>query len=113
MVDEFQDTNPVQAEIIWRLARPDLSNLCVVGDPKQSIYRFRDADVSVFEDLCARLPVRQKLTLNFRCRPGILGFTNSVCSRAFEESGMAYDPLVPGREAHESLEPVARLDVQG
>jgi DNA helicase-2/ATP-dependent DNA helicase PcrA len=81
MVDEFQDTNPVQAEILWRLARPDLSNLCVVGDPKQSIYRFRDADVSVFEECCAQLSVRQKLTLNFRCRPGILDFTNAVCAR--------------------------------
>ncbi len=74
MVDEFQDTNPVQARILKHLSRPGYSNLCVVGDPKQSIYRFRDADVTVFEDFCSRMPVRAALTKNFRSVPGILEF---------------------------------------
>lgn len=65
LVDEFQDTNPQQGPFVRALARPDFSNLCVVGDPKQSIYRFRDADVSVFEEFCARLPLKLKLTLDF------------------------------------------------
>lgn len=110
MIDEFQDTNPVQARILWRFVRPDLSNLCVVGDPKQSIYRFRDADVSVFEACCAELPVRLSLTWNFRSRPGIIEFSNQVCAPAFDASKMQYVPLVPKREVTEKFQPVVRLN---
>ena len=112
LVDEFQDTNPVQARIMLRFCKSDRSNLCVVGDPKQSIYRFRDADVSVFEDFCARMPVRLSLTRNYRSRPGILKFTNQVCEPAFEASKMVYEPLVPQREAQEP-QPVTRLSAKG
>ncbi len=60
-VDEFQDTDPLQAEILlllaaddpaqadWRAVRPTPGKLFVVGDPKQSIYRFRRADVGIYE----------------------------------------------------------------
>ena len=49
MVDEFQDTNPVQQRIVYALAPPDEGGkLFVVGDAKQSIYRFRQAEVSIF-----------------------------------------------------------------
>jgi ATP-dependent exoDNAse (exonuclease V) beta subunit len=99
IVDEFQDTNPVQARIILRLAKPDYSNLCVVGDPKQSIYRFRDADVSLFEDFCSKLPERRSLTWNFRSRPGVIDLVNRACAPAFEVSELRYDPLVAKREA--------------
>ncbi len=111
LVDEFQDTNPVQARILERFVRPDLSNLCIVGDPKQSIYRFRDADVSVFDDFCRRLPVRVSLTRNYRSRPGILDFANDVCAPLFEASGMEYEPLEPQRERAEEGSPVDRLEV--
>ncbi|MCM2277535.1 MAG: UvrD-helicase domain-containing protein [Oligoflexia bacterium] len=116
LVDEFQDTNPLQARIILRFCRPDTSNLCVVGDPKQSIYRFRDADVSVFEDFCRRLPSRHVLSWNFRSRPGIIEFANAVCARAFAEpdaaQAMPYDALEPRREADPGAIPVGRLDVR-
>lgn len=111
LVDEFQDTNPVQARILERFARPDFSNLCVVGDPKQSIYRFRDADVTVFEAFCARLPVQIQLTQNRRSRPGILDYVNRSCAPLFEASGMAYVPLQPVREVDSLHAPVERLDV--
>ncbi len=111
MVDEFQDTNPLQASIIRRFCKPDGSNLCVVGDPKQSIYRFRDADVSVFEEFCSKLSERHSLTWNFRSRPGIIDYANALCAPAFMSSQMAYEALTPKREPHESLQPVIRLDV--
>jgi len=69
-VDEFQDTDPIQAEILvllaaddpnemeWRSVRPKPGKLFLVGDPKQSIYRFRRADIIMYQDLCQRL--RQK-----------------------------------------------------
>lgn len=112
MVDEFQDTNPLQSQIILKFTRPDLSNLCVVGDPKQSIYRFRDADVSVFEEFCSRLPSQQSLSWNFRSRPDIIDYTNHVCQKAFEASEMVYEELEPKREKQETGEAVLRLDVE-
>ena len=63
LVDEFQDTDPLQAEILlliasddpaasqWRKTRPAPGKLFVVGDPKQSIYRFRRADIALYEDV--------------------------------------------------------------
>ncbi len=63
-VDEFQDTDPLQAEILlllaaddpgetdWRRARPLPGRLFLVGDPKQSIYRFRRADVAIYREVC-------------------------------------------------------------
>ncbi len=112
MVDEFQDTNPVQARILTRLARPDLSNLCVVGDPKQSIYRFRDADVSVFEEFCSRMPIQVSLTRNFRSVPGILEFCNEVCGSIFASSGMNYEGLNAGLAAHESINAVEVVEIR-
>ncbi len=112
LVDEFQDTNALQARILWRFARPDLSNLCVVGDPKQSIYRFRDADVTVFDECVSQLPVKLSLTWNFRSRPGIIDYANSICAGLFEASQMRFEPLVPKRVAILELHPVLRIDVQ-
>ena len=111
LVDEFQDTNPVQARLIRALVRPDLSNLVVVGDPKQSIYRFRDADVGVFEEFCGSLPEGKSLTWNFRSRPGILDYANGICAEAFVRSDLAFGALVPKRAPDPEMEPVLRLDV--
>jgi ATP-dependent exoDNAse (exonuclease V) beta subunit len=66
-VDEFQDTDPVQAEILvllsadnpnetnWRNVQPKPGKLFLVGDPKQSIYRFRRADIILYQEVCANL----------------------------------------------------------
>jgi ATP-dependent helicase/nuclease subunit A len=50
MVDEFQDTAPIQKRILWMLA-PHTDEMFIIGDAKQSIYRFRGADVTVFHDV--------------------------------------------------------------
>jgi ATP-dependent exoDNAse (exonuclease V) beta subunit len=112
IVDEFQDINPIQERIVRAVARPDGSNLCVVGDPKQSIYRFRDADVSLFEDFIASSK-RFELKKNFRSRPEILEFVNNVCAPAFQGVLKDYDHLAPGREFPPVAEPVVgRLPYQ-
>lgn len=111
LVDEFQDTNPLQAEIIWSFAKPDHSNLCVVGDPKQSIYRFRDADVQSFVEITRKLPRQLSLTGNYRSRPKIIEFTNQVCAPLFEPSNFEYDELRATQEDAE-YSSVIRLDVQ-
>ncbi len=110
LIDEFQDTNPLQAEILWKMARPQGTNLVVVGDPKQSIYRFRDADVSVFQEYCDKLPLKQSLTWNFRSLPGIIQFANQVCEPIFKSSGIEFEALVPVREKKD-FESVVRLEI--
>ena len=94
MVDEFQDTNPVQLELIELIAN---SNLFTVGDAQQSIYRFRHADVELFErrgEQLAERGERETLRINFRSRPAILQALNA----AFEtELGERFKPLVAGR----------------
>jgi len=87
-VDEYQDINPVQQAILDKISRPD--NIFVVGDIKQSIYAFRQAQPEIFlkrlqqtteSDARENLPVRVDLSGNFRSRKGILDFANTVFSR--------------------------------
>ncbi len=93
-VDEFQDTDPLQAEILlllaasdpestdWRAVTPIPGRLFIVGDPKQSIYRFRRADVGIYREVCERLracgarPV--KLETSFRSVPQIQACINAA-----------------------------------
>lgn len=96
MVDEFQDTDPVQAQIVRDLCGEQLltGRLFLVGDHKQSIYRFRRAEPRVFHELRQELPEagRLSLSMNFRSQPAILNFVNAL----FEDVlGPAYEPLVP------------------
>jgi ATP-dependent helicase/nuclease subunit A len=95
LVDELQDTDPVQMELVESLAGSGLTagKLFAVGDHKQSIYRFRRADVALFLGLrrCVPLEGRQGLTVNFRSQPAILDFANALLGQALEE----YEPLVP------------------
>lgn len=96
MVDEFQDTNRIQKEIVNYLTADAI--LFVVGDPKQSIYRFRGAEVEVFLQTQEEIAETGKnifLKHNFRSRPEILEFTN-----AFFQKLMAEDPI--GYEASAS-----------
>jgi ATP-dependent exoDNAse (exonuclease V) beta subunit len=104
-VDEFQDTDPLQAEILlllaaddpsisdWRSIRPVPGKLFIVGDPKQSIYRFRRADVTVYRDVYTMLEQgglpaeagtanagskRVTLRTSFRARPNIQRAINAA-----------------------------------
>ena len=102
-VDEFQDTDPVQAEILFLIASDEHASrwqesslrsgaLFLVGDPKQSIYQFRGANVGSYSQ--ARAAIKQQwpenviqITANFRSRPGILTYVN----RCFEAPLSALD----------------------
>ncbi|MDQ6732058.1 MAG: UvrD-helicase domain-containing protein, partial [Actinomycetota bacterium] len=97
MVDELQDTNRVQLELIESIAR---DNLFTVGDAQQSIYRFRHAEVSLFEERGARLAQsgrRATLATNFRSRPEILTALNTVFAG---ELGERFRALTAGRPAN-------------
>ena len=79
MVDEFQDTDALQSELV-RLVSPE--NLCTVGDERQSIYRFRGADVGVYRarhrEMLAAGGREFELQRNYRSHPDLLAFVNAL-----------------------------------
>src|SRR2546426_1792501 len=81
-VDEFQDTDPIQAEILLLLANDHAGKLFIVGDPKQAIYRFRGTDVATYWDVRDRLASRGgrvvQLTTSYRSVPAIQRFVNAA-----------------------------------
>jgi len=79
LVDEFQDTNGIQLELIRLLAAPEFGNVTVVGDAKQSIYGWRDADI---ENIRTRFPGRRlPLTVNRRSVQEILDLATDFIRR--------------------------------
>ncbi len=117
LVDEFQDTDPVQAEVMmmltsgstderdWRRCAPDPGSLFVVGDPKQSIYRFRRADISVYNEvrdlIVSTGGVCVNLYTNFRSSSRNIQWFNQVFSEVFPEKATRVSPgYVPLQAAH-------------
>ena len=94
LVDEFQDTDPVQGEILRRIAGDGAVRMFFVGDFKQSIYRFRGADPELFRQFRDEIPEvgRRNLTANFRSVPGVLDFVNALFGSTFTEAGSALRP---------------------
>jgi ATP-dependent exoDNAse (exonuclease V) beta subunit len=109
LVDEFQDTDPIQSELVtwicapagatgtWREVIPEPGSLFIVGDPKQSIYRFRGADISVYDSV-KRGPLAgevEYLVQNFRASEEVLGWVNGVFDRVLEEKEGIQPPNTP------------------
>ena len=122
MVDEYQDTNGVQEAILNLIARPERGNLFAVGDVKQSIYRFRLADLGLFLKKYREYPhlgsqyERIDLSMNFRSRSGVLSAINflfvqlmarGTMELSYDKDAMLYPgpeyPACPG-EAPETLD---------
>ena len=118
LVDEFQDTDPLQAEVLLYLSSDDSEEkdtsrliprpgaLFVVGDPKQSIYRFRRADISAYMDFRRRITATGGrvvlLTANFRAVPTLAAAVNAafrppVFPNAPDDRQAAYAELMPAR----------------
>jgi ATP-dependent helicase/nuclease subunit A len=108
LVDEFQDTDPIQAEVMllltaddscereWRECSPVPGSLFVVGDPKQSIYRFRRADIVTYN--AVKGVIRRtggtvlSLSANFRTSAPVVDWVNGVFAGAFPERPTDYSP---------------------
>lgn len=97
MVDEFQDTNLLQLRLVRALVPPgtpaERRCLFLVGDARQSIYAFRNADVALFRGLHAEMGARGEtgdLRLNYRSHPALLGFAGDLFPRG------EFPPLEPG-----------------
>jgi len=108
-VDEFQDTDPLQVELVhlaaglgkgsWAEVVVDGGRLFFVGDPQQSIYRFRRADLGLFTQVRDRYDgARLTMLQNFRSRPGVLQVVNETFRALPRDDAVAgYQPLLAAR----------------
>jgi len=82
LVDEFQDTNALQYELLMLLRGND--NVCVIGDPQQSIYGFRGADGGIFDRFVHDFPraLHVTLTTNYRSVPEVVRLSNALSAGA-------------------------------
>ncbi|MBF8436089.1 UvrD-helicase domain-containing protein [Halanaerobiaceae bacterium Z-7014] len=132
MVDEFQDTDPLQAEIIfyltgkntgeenWRQLKPIPGSLFVVGDPKQSIFRFRRADIAIYNQVKKQIENTGGRVLylnsNFRTIPGLTNYLNGKIENIFTENDNGnteiYAPLDPVRDrAEKEYEGIKKINI--
>jgi len=117
-VDEFQDTDPLQADILmllsadnpdqhdWHQVRPVPGKLFMVGDPKQSIYRFRRADVALYQEVKRRIVASGgalvELNVSFRSSPEIQQAVNAAFAPIMSDESSTqahYVPLAPFKTA--------------
>ncbi len=118
LVDEFQDTDPIQSEVLmylkgenaeerdWRKLRPKEGSLFLVGDPKQSIYRFRRADIDTYSCVKAIAEAaggdELSLTANFRSLKALADWNNPIWKGIFPAEATQYQagfaPIVTRRE---------------
>ncbi|MGA1828085.1 UvrD-helicase domain-containing protein [Microbacterium sp.] len=118
LLDEFQDTDPIQIELAvriaggreaaaedWREVVVPAGSLFVVGDPKQSIYRFRRASISTYLDAGARLGRRTSLVTNFRTVPPVVDWVNAVFDEVVQEKAGA-QPAYEALSAFRTLAPI-------
>ncbi len=130
-VDEFQDTDPVQAEILlllacgdplvseWRKAVPEPGKLFIVGDPKQAVYRFRRADVGVYQDVKNLLEAHGALCINlttsFRGKAALQNVVNAAFEPIMKKDAVtlqaSYVPLSPYRQDMTEQPPIVALPV--
>ncbi len=108
LVDEFQDTDPIQAQVIMFLTATDPSERCwqrciprpgslfVVGDPKQSIYRFRRADIVTYNQVKQIIAqaggAEVSLTANFRTLGDLISWENGIFDQAFPPQASQHSP---------------------
>ena len=126
LVDEFQDTDPIQCEILFHLCGEDCTSekwldrplrpgqLFLVGDPKQSIYRFRRADIGTYQQVKSYIAGSGSvvsITANFRSRKAILTHVNEQFAKPLEALGFA--PLETTHPDQPGQQHVARVPVPG
>ena len=116
VLDEFQDVDPAQRDIAFLLGGlvhddPAPTRLILVGDPKQSIYRFRRADVTLWNSVASRFSAgagaTQPMQENFRSKAAILGLVDDVVGSALDHAVAEDGMRRPFEVAYASLKPRA------
>ncbi len=106
LVDEFQDTSPLQQELIRLLSPYEKNGLFIVGDSRQSIYRFRAAELAGFIEM--REEIKNSggeaiyLAENFRSKPNLIKFQNDFFNYLFNQSDLNYQEVKPGVMAEDT-----------
>lgn len=121
LVDEFQDTDSLQYRIFEKLFPPEGRYFYCIGDPKQSIYSFRGADIHSYLDVASRMPHRFTLSKNYRSSAALINAVNQLFSHkgAFLTKGIGYEKVEgadsAGQIAHANTGPfmIRYLDFQG
>ena len=131
LVDEFQDTDPIQAEVLlylagtdteekdWHKLKPRPGSLFLVGDPKQSIFRFRRADIDTYNLVKKQIEKGGgeilHLTTNFRSLDALAEWNNAVFQNVFPEKAdryqAAFAPLNTVRKAEGRLHGVYKISI--
>ncbi|MEW5817380.1 MAG: UvrD-helicase domain-containing protein, partial [Spirochaetota bacterium] len=130
LIDEFQDNNLLQKRLLYLLAEKkgeekddfpqaddlEKGKLFFVGDEKQSIYRFRGADVSVFKKLKSEISETGgrhiSLPVNYRSNPGLIDFFNTLFPPIMNNAGEAYEAgfeALVAEETPHSIKPVIKI----
>lgn len=117
LIDEFQDTDPLQAELLlylaesagtsaerWEDIRLEPGKLFIVGDPKQSIYRFRGADIAAYQNIGERVlrqgGERETLAVNYRSQAQIIACVNTAFDKLMQEVPEISPPYVAVEPRH-------------
>lgn len=119
LIDEYQDTSVLQAEIFFLLAKD--RNICVVGDDDQSIYGFRNADSRIFRLFQKRYPDTRQITMtvNYRSKPRIVQTARQLIEHnrdrfpknftAFREGDAVTEALAAGAGAEQAARVIGRI----
>jgi ATP-dependent helicase/nuclease subunit A len=107
IIDEFQDTNPLQFSLLWGFKKAGIPTL-IVGDVKQSVMGFQGADSRLFNQLCQQYSAQTaELGGNWRSTEQVMEFVNKLGSNLF---GDEYQALTPMSGLTSELEPVSILN---
>lgn len=105
LIDEFQDTSPAQCSVFVTLFHNPFSYFHIIGDPKQSIYRFRGADVFSYISASKKADHHYSLTRNFRSSPRLIEATNFLFSQSpdpfISNQQITFTPSQPGTPQEE------------
>ncbi len=100
LIDEFQDTDPLQYAIFHKVFGSKKGLLFLIGDPKQAIYGFRGADIFAYLKAKSRIPEPYSLQENWRSEKGLIAAVNTLFStpeRPFVYEDIPYHGVIPAR----------------
>ena len=110
VIDEFQDTNPLQFSLLWKLHKAGVPAL-IVGDLKQSIMGFQSADPRLMRSLLTKFPEHcSPLDTNWRSQPGLMHVINAFGTQLF---GKEYKSLTPNADYQSHLRPLEAICFEG
>lgn len=98
LIDEFQDTDPVQYAVFNKVFGDKKGILFLIGDPKQAIYSFRSADLFTYMQAAEAIETKYTLGENWRSEPGLIAAINTIFSNAhrpFVYDKIPFQPAIP------------------